>query len=372
MQIWIREAIALVFSKFAEFHSVRQVLLWLRQESIALPSTHYGAQGRSVVWKLPIYNTVLHILTNPVYAGAYVFGRTETRVRIEQGRKRVLRGFRRPREHWQVLITEHHEGYISWDTYEHNQRVIADNANMKGEMVRGALRRGEALLAGLLRCGHCGRKLHVVYTGSDGNTSRYHCRGANINHGAAGKCISFGSLRIDQAVGAEVLRLLKPLGIEAALAAIEQRAAQDDAKRRQARWSDTVEQIRGSVLELTYTAWDLEPFAHDVGYDGPPFRWDPERRFLLRCELDAAFFHLYGLSRDDTDYVMDTFPIVRKDDKKAHGEYRTKRVILEIYDAMAEAARTGKPYQTRLDPPPADPRVAHPVTRPAAEKKAKG
>jgi hypothetical protein len=114
------------------------------------------------------------------------------------------------------------------------------------------------------------------------------------------------------------------------------------------------------VIELTYTAWDLDPFARDVGYDGPPFRWDPERRFLLRCELDAAFFHLYGLSRDDTDYVMETFPIVRKNDEKAHGEYRTKRVILEIYDAMAEAARTGKPYQTRLDPPPADPRVAHP------------
>jgi hypothetical protein len=117
------------------------------------------------------------------------------------------------------------------------------------------------------------------------------------------------------------------------------------------------------VLELTYTAWDLEPFARDVGYDGPPFRWDPERRFLLRCELDAAFFHLYGLSRDDTDYVMDTFPIVRKNDEKARGEYRTKRVILEIYDAMAEAARTGKPYLSRLDPPPADPRVAHPDTR---------
>jgi hypothetical protein len=114
------------------------------------------------------------------------------------------------------------------------------------------------------------------------------------------------------------------------------------------------------VLELTYTAWDLEPFAHDVGYDGPPFRWDPERRFLLRCELDAAFFHLYGLNRDDTDYVMDTFPIVRKNDEKAHGEYRTKRVILEIYDAMAEAIRTGKPYQTRLNPLPADPSVAHP------------
>lgn len=118
------------------------------------------------------------------------------------------------------------------------------------------------------------------------------------------------------------------------------------------------------VLELTYTAWDLEPFARDVGYEGPPFRWDPGRRFLLRCELDAAFFHLYGIERDDVDYIMDTFHIVKDDDEKAYGgDYRTKRVILEIYDAMAEAARTGKPYRTRLDPPPADPSVAHPDTR---------
>jgi hypothetical protein len=113
------------------------------------------------------------------------------------------------------------------------------------------------------------------------------------------------------------------------------------------------------ILELTYTAWDLELFARDVGHDGPPLRWDADRRFLLRCELDAAFFHLYRLSRDDADYVMDTFPIVRKNDEKAHGEYRSKRVILEIYDAMTDAARTGVPYRTRLDPPPADTRVAH-------------
>jgi hypothetical protein len=105
------------------------------------------------------------------------------------------------------------------------------------------------------------------------------------------------------------------------------------------------------VLELTYTAWDLAPFARDVGHDGPPFLWDPARRFQLRCELDAAFFHLYGIARDDVDYVLDTFPIVRKHDEKAHGEYRTKRVILEIYDALATATATGVPYQSPLGPP---------------------
>ena len=153
------------------------------------------------------------------------------------------------------------------------------------------------------------------------------------------------------------------------------------------------------VLELVYNSWDLEGFAQDCGWNSPPFRWDEERRFLLRCELDAAFFHLYlpatpdgqwkpariseGAVRDETpeelaelmshfptprhavDYIMETFPTVKKKDEKGHGEYRTKRVILEIYDAMQAAIRTGHPYQTRLDPPPADPRVAHPEsTRP--------
>jgi hypothetical protein len=120
-----------------------------------------------------------------------------------------------------------------------------------------------------------------------------------------------------------------------------------------------VDWILPRVLELTYTAWDLEAFARDCDYEGPPFRWDEDRRFLLRCELDAAFFHLYGLNREDTDYVLETFPVLKKRDTDRHGEYRTKRVVLEIYDALAEATRSGRPYQTRLEPPPADPRVAH-------------
>jgi hypothetical protein len=142
------------------------------------------------------------------------------------------------------------------------------------------------------------------------------------------------------------------------------------------------------VLELTYVAWDLAAFAQDCSWSGPPFRWDEERRFLLRCELDAAFFHFYlpaeksgdwcraegetaedlvrlkasfATPRDAVACIMDTFPIVRrKDEEKYAGDYRTKRVILDIYDAMLESIRTGQPYQTCLDPPPADPRCCHP------------
>ena len=141
------------------------------------------------------------------------------------------------------------------------------------------------------------------------------------------------------------------------------------------------------VLELTYTAWDMASFARDCACPGPPFRWDAERRFLLRCELDAAFFHLYlpahadggwywfenetpetraklqasfPTPRDGAAYILDNFPIVRRKDEQKWGEFRTKRVILEVYDAMAEAQRAGVPYQTRLDPPPADARCCHP------------
>ena len=93
-------------------------------------------------------------------------------------------------------------------------------------------------------------------------------------------------------------------------------------------------------------------FATDLGDSGAPFRWNDERRFELRAELDAAFFHLYGIDRDDVDYIMETFSVVKKRDEQRYGAFRTKELILEIYDAMAEAALSGKSYQTILDPPP--------------------
>ena len=105
------------------------------------------------------------------------------------------------------------------------------------------------------------------------------------------------------------------------------------------------------VLELTFTAWNLKAFAEDCGDDGPPFIWDPERRFQLRCEIDAAFFHLYGISRDDTAYILDTFPVLKRSEEREHGEYRTKRVVLETYDALAAAAAKGIPYDSPLGPP---------------------
>lgn len=226
----VQDALRLVFAKFAELQSVRQVHVWLRDEGIALPvACHDAAEGRSLVWKQPLYNTVHNILTNPVYAGAYAFGRTMSKVSVEDGRKRVKRGLRRPLAEWDVLLKDQHEGYITWSEFERTQRVIADNATGKGAAVRGAVRRGELLLAGLLRCGHCGRKLYVGYGGKAG---RYHCQGALVNHGT-GRCISFGSLRADDAVGTQVLRALKPLGIDAAVKALQAQTSETSAAQRQ-------------------------------------------------------------------------------------------------------------------------------------------
>ena len=151
----VREALHLAFRKFAEFASVRQVSMWLCDEGLKMPIVVYSPAGRMVEWQLPRYNTIHRLLTNPIYAGAYVYGRTGSKVRVEAGRKLITRSVRRPQQEWEVLIRDHHEAYISWEDYENNQRTINGNANMKGGLVPGSVRNGGGLLVGLLRCGHC-------------------------------------------------------------------------------------------------------------------------------------------------------------------------------------------------------------------------
>jgi excisionase family DNA binding protein len=239
----VRETLSLVFRKFAEIGSVRQLVLWLRQERIELPIVIHGPQGRTVQWRLPKYHTVHRLLTNPVYAGAYVFGRTVTQARFEGGRKVVTHGIARRREEWEVLIRDHHDGYITWEAYDRNQTVIASNANMKGAMVPGSVRNGGGLLVGLLRCGHCGRKLKVHHNERHG--ARYVCNTETGNLSNK-NCIAFSNMRIDAAVSAEVLHAISPLAIEAALQLIadhEQAGAdrlrQNELALQQARYEET-------------------------------------------------------------------------------------------------------------------------------------
>jgi DNA invertase Pin-like site-specific DNA recombinase len=229
----VQDGISLVFHKFAELHSIRQVLLWFRQENVLVPAIVQGRGKGQIEWKAPVYHTLYHVLTNPVYAGSYAYGRRRTSVTISGGRKRISRDtLRRNWEEWEVLIHDHHKGYITWAEFERNQHLIADNANGKSYMGRGSIRRGEALLPGLFRCARCGRRLHIQYTGKGGNTQRYACKGT-FSTAAVSNCIGFGGMRVDRVVAQEVVGRLQPLGIEAALAAMEADKEQLSDKRQQ-------------------------------------------------------------------------------------------------------------------------------------------
>jgi excisionase family DNA binding protein len=263
----IREALSLVFRKFSEIGSVRQLALWLRQEGIDLPVAVYGPQGRAVQWRPPRYHMVHRLLTNPIYAGAYVFGRTGSRVRLEGGRKVIVRGFVRRREEWEVLIRDHHDGYISWEEYDRNQKIIAGNANMKGTMVAGSVRNGGGILVGLLRCGHCGRKLKVLHHAR--RDTRYICN-REMDYASDKKCIAFNNMRVDTAVSAEVLRAISPLGIDSALQLI--------ADREQA----SGERLRQSEMALQQARYEVTHARRQ--YDAV----DPDNR-LVASELERRW-----------------------------------------------------------------------------------
>jgi excisionase family DNA binding protein len=223
----VRAAIDLVFHKFAELASARQVYFWLCEQQIKLPATRGAASAQQIVWRPPRYHSLLSLLKNPIYAGAYAYGRSKAKVRIEQGRKRVVRIKNNRREEWAVLIPDHHEAYISWGAYESNQEMIAHNANGKGELVRGSIKRGGALLAGLLRCGHCGAKLLAQYPGP--TVIRYQCAGYILDRETS-CCVGFGGLGADRMVADQVLECLEPLGLQAAIEAIEDLCGDNDAR----------------------------------------------------------------------------------------------------------------------------------------------
>jgi DNA invertase Pin-like site-specific DNA recombinase len=217
----VQQAVHGVFARFEQTGSARQVLLWYRQEGIQLPT--YTADGQ-LVWRLPVFQRIIHFLKNPTYAGAFVYGRRTTRVEIRDGRQKRSAGHPKPESDWSVVILGHHPAYISWEQYRANQRVLRDNAAMRGKM-RTAVKSGAALLSGLMRCGHCGRALRVYYSGSSGVVRRYHCVGAQINHGAA-RCIGIGALKVDEMVVRTVLEALQPSAFGAVVAAENLAASQ--------------------------------------------------------------------------------------------------------------------------------------------------
>lgn len=224
----VQEAIRLVFRKFLEFGTARAVLLWLQEQVLDLPVRCCGPVGWETIWKRAHYGMVQRILTNPTYAGAYAYGKTEVVASYARD-KAIKRHLRRPRDRWLALLPEHHDGYVTWQEFERIREMLRSNAQGFLAAKPGAAKRGPALLTGVLRCRRCGRKLLVGYTGAARcRVPRYMCQRGYLDK-AEPKCISFGGVPADQAIGCELLRVLEPAAVAAALQAeTEQHQQQDD------------------------------------------------------------------------------------------------------------------------------------------------
>jgi DNA invertase Pin-like site-specific DNA recombinase len=268
----VQQALQGVFDKFRELGSARQTMLWYRDENIPLPQVLPGTAGHEVIWRLPVGHRIQQVLKNPVYAGALVYGRTTTKTVIDAGRARKVPSRRRKQqEEWSILIRDDHPGYIDWDEYLRNQSTLESNLARRGATTPGAAKRGPALLAGLLRCGRCGRKLFVAYGGRGGRVPRYACCGGRTDRGSAA-CQSLGGVSIEETVTQQVLEAIQPAGIEAALAAVE-RLSQTQAEKRRS-------------LELALEKARYEARRAERQYDVA----DPENR-LVAGELEARWNH---------------------------------------------------------------------------------
>ena len=213
----IQEVVRLIFAQFRQLGSARQVLLSMLAEQVHFPRPSDGKRLVAFEWTPIRYRNVISVLKNPFYAGVYAYGKGEKRTEIVDGRARKSYGHRKPLEEWEVLLKDHHDGYIDWAEFERNQKQLAVNAYGK---VGGAKsgRGGRALLAGLLSCIRCGRHLMVSYSGRPPGQPVYRCERPNQMLGLP-RCFTFGGLRVDAAVARELLRAVEPMAIEAAVEA---------------------------------------------------------------------------------------------------------------------------------------------------------
>jgi DNA invertase Pin-like site-specific DNA recombinase len=275
-------AIRAVFARFSEFGSARRVWLWFRSEGLSFPlRRHYGHE---IQWIAPTYIAIYHVLTNPVYAGAYTYGKTRREVTLDASGTRKKRARKLPQSQWAVFIPNHHEGYIDWTTYEANRTRIASNTHPRPHQPgSGAVREGDALLQGLAVCGHCGRKLRTHYTGRTSSPG-YHCAGENIANGRGLYCLSIGGTQVDEAVACAMLTALEPLGVKAAIAAAERLEA--DRHSALAQWRLAVERAsyEAQRAERRYRAVDAE---NRLVARGLEMEWEKCLRELDRakCEL---------------------------------------------------------------------------------------
>lgn len=273
-------AIRTVFERFAEFGSARRVWLWFRSEGLSFPlqTTPAGMPG-PIHWVTPTYHALHQILTNPVYAGAYTYGKTRCERYVDEQRIVRKRIRHLPMDQWSVLIRDHHPGFIDWATFEANQARLASNTRPQPHQAGGAVREGSALLQGLVSCGHCGRRLHVHYRGRN-SAPGYHCAGKDLVNGRGVYCLNVGGTVIEQAVADAFLQAITPAAIEAMRLSVEQLQANHDAALSQ--WRLEVERARYEAerAERRYRA--VEPENRLVAR-GLETEWENRLR-----DLDAA------------------------------------------------------------------------------------
>jgi DNA invertase Pin-like site-specific DNA recombinase len=275
-------AIRTVFERFAETGSARRVWLWFRSEGLKLPLQMYARAD--IRWVEASYTAIHHVLTNPVYAGAYVYGKTrqETILDASGARKKRIRHL--PRSEWQVLIPDHHPGFIDWQTYEANQERIAKNTRPGPHKVGGAVREGSALLQGLASCGHCGRRLHTHYRGRN-STPGYHCPGKVLVEGRGVYCLNIGGVQIDKAVADAFIAALEPAKLTATLAAAER--LEHDRETTLKQWRLDVERAsyEASRAERRYRAVDPD---NRLVARGLEREWEESLRALEVAKAELA------------------------------------------------------------------------------------
>ena len=250
----VQEAIRLIFARFHQLGSARQVLLSLAAEQMHFPRPSDGKTWVSFDWAPIRYRSVITILKNPFYAGAYIYGKTEHRTTLVDGRVRKTYHHEKPFDQWEVIIKDHHESYIEWSEFERNQKLLAANAYGKAGGVKSG-RGGRALLPGLLLCGRCGRRLTVAYSGRAPGQPVYRCESRNQMLGRP-RCLLFGAKRVDTAIAREILRVLEPMAIEAALQAERRYMEMQREQRRIVELELQQARYEASLAERRYAACD--------------------------------------------------------------------------------------------------------------------
>lgn len=293
----VSDTIKLMFRKFRELGSARQLFLWARHAALRIPVAQQKSSHQKIGWQVPAYHNLVEMMHNPIYAGAYVFGRRTSRTHLVDGRAKKTEGHRKPIKDWNVLLRDHHVGYISWEEFEENQKMLAENAHMQKRASRKAARGGRALLTGLVRCGRCGRMLHVFYGMRSGHAHRYQCRGDDAHVGSR-RCIGIGGVRVDRAIAAQIMEAISPLAVEAAIRAAEQITQAGDDVRQTVRRELEEAHYEASLAARRYEA--VDPMKRLVARELES-RWNAALERVAQLEQRLARMDTETASRPEID-----------------------------------------------------------------------